>query len=159
MRPKRRQLLKYIGVLSAGAAGTFAYLNPGVVKGNPVTGPPPTENKIKERRFSFSLIDKIEFFESGAAVITPQSDHGCFERIGFTHADLTLVPESGESLAIWDLQSFDEPLTVDLKSAIESRDSYPRNEFKMRAMAGVGNTCISQGGVDINFTVPDSFMP
>jgi len=159
MRRKRRQILKGFGVLGVGGVGGYLYSNPQFIGANEITGPPSTNNKIAEEEFDYSIINKIEFYESGAAIITPTSSHSCFEVLNFTHNQLSLGPNSDDVLATWELKSFDEPLIVDLKSVIASKENYPSEQFKIRPGTGDSSGCISPNGNSVSFGVPTNYMP
>lgn len=179
----RRGWLRWLGVAGIGGGVVYVYLE-GIPDELPldaddiqdqastISGPPETKTKIDETgpltaRFGGAPIDNIEFYESGAAVVTPIADRGsCQERFAIMHSNTDLLVRSDDgrshytddsnALGTWSFGDFDEKITIDLKAAIQSKNNYPSDEFKIQAYPEDG-VCL--GSNSETFTVPQSYMP
>lgn len=184
MASKRRGLLGSIAIFLFGS-GALWFVQGGDVDQLDVdgvelpdtgglSGPPPTENKISETgSLQESIleattgvpIDNIEFFESGAAVVHPakgrdecQTDFALLYKTQDFGVDGTRNdPEVDTSPALetWSFGDFDEPVTVDFKSAIQSQSNYPSNEFRINVYAE-GETCLRDRSEP--FEVPETYV-
>lgn len=125
-------------------------------------------NEHHEPGFSgtFSVpIDNIEFYESGAAIVYPaegrdecQTDFALmYKTKDFGVEGTRNDPErdTSNALNIWSFEDFDEPVTVDFKSAIQSKSNYPSNEFRINVYAE-GKTCLRDRSKV--FEVPESYI-
>lgn len=146
----RRTYLALAGApLSAGCAS-------GV--GSGIVGTPETDTRVKTVRGE--IIKRVDLYESGAAEITLADDHGCLKRIAFTHTDLPLSQtNTNDALRIWQAPDFGGPVTVDLKSAIQTKDGYPSRRFELKLIGEQGMVCMGWPPAEIEFTVPKSYMP
>mgnify|MGYP007026969361 CR=1 FL=1 len=165
----RRGLVVAIGAIGGGG---YFYSTNGAVKTQidevaggalqGVFGPPPTETMIGSVEGTRSLVQKIEFYESGAAKIYPKSDHACYEAMAFRHEDTNLsmtstgTADTSDALATWSFGEFDEVLTVDMIGAIENKSNYPNSTFVLQMVSQDG-VCISVNS-DLTFQVPESYL-
>lgn len=161
MKQSRRKFLKTASII--GLAGGGGYLAAGgsvnLSDGVSSVTKPSTENRIERKSFGNSILEYIEFYESGGAILQPISDHNCFKSIGFAHVEQSLSQQSPENaIASWQLGSFDEQLLVDMKSSITSESNYPSREFEIVPLPKSGQYCISSLQ-EARFKVPSSYMP
>jgi len=142
----------------AGCTGTAERISSSV-------GPPPTETQIGSHSGSTrSLVNRIEFYESGAAIIYPTSDHGCYDAMALTH-ELTTLPMGDNGLSVDDalttieLGDFDEPITFDMAGAIATRSNYPDTNFRLRSYSKEGACFAVTIDRSETFQVPMDYLP
>jgi len=138
------------------------------------TGPPPTETKIGETtdfdsQFGTGVpLKRIEFYESGAAIIHPKAERGeCHEKFAILHesndlgakndGDESISVDESDALGTWAFGDFGETITIDLEGTIASKDNYPDRQFKIRAYPTKG-VCIAVEPSD-TFQIPESYLP
>lgn len=182
----RRALLSLATVV-----GTTTLAGCSSIGGGSLTGPPPTDNKIGEVAgptetvgnldvdissdmedadlMSEELalpIQRVDFYESGAANVIPTEEHGCYDQFAIMHSATDLGRAGGSSdaeintedaLGVWSFGDFDEPVTIDLQGAISQRSNYPDREFKLRVVPDEG-ACIDDTQT-MTFQVPESYLP
>lgn len=161
MKQKRRNFLKTTGVIGVAAGGGYVAAGGNLTLPDGVSsvGKPATENRITRKNFNNSVIQWVEFYESGGAILQPISDHGCWKSIGFAHAEQSLSQQApGNAIVRWPLGSFDEQLLVNMKSAISKASNYPSPEFELVPLPESGQYCISSNS-EARFEVPQSYMP
>ncbi len=175
----------------ATAVGTTALAGCSSINGGSLTGPPPTDNKIGEVAgptetvgnldvdYSSDMeaedlvseelalpIQRIEFYESGAANVIPTEEHGCYDQFVIMHSATDLGRAGGDSsadintedaLKVWSFGDFDEPVTIDLRGVISQRSNYPGRKFKLRVVPEEG-ACVD-GTQTMSFKVPESYLP
>jgi len=177
MGKSRRTILYGLGLAAAGGGG-YVLANDDVSlssAGVPssVAGPPPTENKIAEvTDFDTPLggipLNRIEFYESGAAIIYPEAERGeCHQRLALMHesnslgtktdADGSTNVDDSDALRTWPYGDFDETITIDLKGAIAQKQGYPDRVFKLRSYPESGVCLLSSPSK--TFEVPQSYLP
>ncbi|MCQ4335037.1 hypothetical protein KM295_16430 [Natronomonas sp. F2-12] len=143
-----------------------------------IAGPPPTENKIGEatartvqrvntqgeiEEQAEGLILRVEFFESGAAVIYPKAEHGCYDGFTLVHEATSMgydsdgTRDTSNALGVWEFGDFDEPITIDMAGAIAEKGNYPSRQFEIRAISTDG-ACIATN-TPFEMTVPEPMMP
>ena len=104
------------------------------------------------------LIIRLEFYESGAAIVYPKASHGCFDGFALVHQATSLdigsdgTTDTSDALGTWEFGEFDEPITIDLASAISQKDNYPSNDFKFVSISTDG-ACIASDP-KFHFQVP-----
>lgn len=180
MKSSRRRLLTSAGVFGILSGGAYVFSN-GVPESvtdintpdtTSIIGPPETETLIGTEDFGDGLsntvpIQKIEFYESGAAIVYPEADRGaCHDRFAILHENTEIGMErssnggaqitENDALNNWALKEFDEPITIDLAGAIAEKSNYPSNVFKIRVYPEEG-VCL--GRAEESFRVPRSFLP
>lgn len=160
--------------MQGGGVGDLSVDDVEVPDASSVTGPPPTENKLSETGglqgsgfggASGVPVSNIEFYESGAAIIHPaegrdecQTDFALLYEtqdfgVGGTRNDPKI--DTSPALDSWSFGDFDESVTVDFKSAIQSKSNYPSNEFRINVYAE-GETCLRDRSE--SFEVPESYL-
>jgi hypothetical protein len=154
--------------------------------GSSIVGPPATENKIGEvqgptettydydnasagddaedfTEEELSLpIQRIEFYESGAANVIPTNEQGPYDQFAIVHSATDLnysgaSIDTDDALGVWEFGDFDEPVTVDLAGAIAERSNYPSRTFKLRVLPEDG--AVIDSTQTMTFEVPEPFMP
>lgn len=174
------------GVAGTVGVGGWAYTTNESVSGtvesavsstsNPL-GPPSTETKIGEATAGTrpeindqgeiedvprGVIVRIDFYESGAAIVHPKASHGCFDGFALLHQANSLgltsdgSADTSDALRNWEFGEFDEPITIDLSDAISQKDNYPNRQFKLKSISTDG-ACIAPDS-EFNFRVPEQMM-
>jgi len=177
MGKTRRRVLYGLGLAGAGGGG-YVLANDDVNLGdvgvpNNVAGPPATENKIGEvTDFDTPLggipLKRLEFFESGAAIIYPEAERGeCHERLALLHesnslgqkndGDGSVSVDDSDALRTWGYGNFDENITIDMRGAISQKQGYPDRIFKLRSYPESGVCLLASSSK--TFEVPESYMP
>lgn len=174
----RRTILAGVVALGIGG-GAYATnddvrqgVNAAIESSTQSVGDPKTETLIKEVSVSSgdssdAPIESVEIYESGAAIVYPKADRGeCHDYFAIMHENTDLGTTSNDqggrnvdtsdALGSWQFGDFDEPVTIDLRSAISGKGNYPSTTFKIRAYPDSG-ICIRD--FTSTFKLPKSFLP
>lgn len=144
---------------------TVATIGATAVAGCSGLGTPGTENKIGEvDSQTADSIQRIEFYESGAANVIPANEQGPYDEFAIVHSATELgysgtSIDTEDALDVWEFGDFDEPVTIDLAGAISERSNYPNQTFKLRVLPEDGAVFGATSDKTMTFDVPESFMP